>query len=260
MTTGYGTFCPVAKAAEAFANRWTPLILAEMMKGSDRFSDIQNGVPMMPRSLLARRLKEMEQAGLILRVPHPQGRGHLYHLTEAGNDLRMVVNQLAAWGSTWRLPYLDAQDRNVSFLMWFLRQVLLPRQELPARYVIQFDFRNVPRRDHKLRQWWLVKRDGDIELCYTDMGFESDLVIDADLNVLTRVIVGVSSLRQARASGDVVFSENALSAKLVQALELKEPPQMRLMRVPSSAELAALTSRGPVETVEPDVRTKSRAA
>lgn len=244
MTTGYGTFCPVAKAAEVFANRWTPLILAEMMKGSDRFSDIQNGVPMMPRSLLARRLKELEQSGLILRIPQPQGRGHLYRLTEAGNDLRLVVNQLAAWGSTWRLPYLDAKDRNVSFLMWFLRQVLLPRPELPARYVIQFDFRNVPKRDHKLRQWWMIKRDEEIELCYTDMGFEPDLVVDADLDVITRVVVGVASLRQARINGDIAFSANtALAAKLVQALELQEPPQMRLMRVPSSAELAALTPK-----------------
>lgn len=244
MTTGYGTFCPVAKAAEVFANRWTPLILAEMMKGSDRFSDIQNGVPMMPRSLLARRLKELEQSGLIQRIPQPQGRGHLYRLTEAGNDLRLVVNQLAAWGSTWKLPYLDAKDRNVSFLMWFLRQVLLPRPELPARYVIQFDFRNVPKRDHKLRQWWMIKRDEDIELCYTDMGFEPDLVVDADLDVITRVVVGVASLRQARINGDIAFSANtALAAKLVQALELQEPPQMRLMRVPSSAELAALTPK-----------------
>jgi len=259
MSTGYGTFCPVAKAAEVFANRWTPLILTEMMKGSDRFSDIQNGVPMMPRSLLARRLKELEQSGLILRIP--QGRGHLYRLTEAGDDLRMVVNQLAAWGSTWKLPYLDAKDRNVSFLMWFLRQVLLPREELPPRYVIQFDFRNVPKRDHKLRQWWLIKRDEDIELCYTDMGFEPDLVVDADLDVITRVVVGVASLRQARAAGDIAFSANApLAAKLVQALELQEPPQMRLMRVPSSAELAALTPRQSRAQAQGEARTTSRAA
>lgn len=253
MTSGYGIFCPVAKAAEVVTARWTPLILCEMMKGSTRFSDIQNGVPMMPRSLLARRLKEMEQSGLIQRDPAPQGRGHLYHLTEAGNALRPLINQLAEWGSAWRLPYLDSKDRNVSYLMWWLRQYLMQRPELPARYVLQFDFRNVPRRDHKLRTWWLIRRDDAIELCYTDMGFDPDLVIEADLDVITRVIVGTASLREARMAGAVKFSDRpALAGKLLAALELKEPPQIRLMRVPTAADM--------VPELPVPVKTKNRAA
>ena len=98
MDMRYGIFCPVAKAAEVVASRWTPLILSELMKGRERFIDIQQGVPLMSRSLLSRRLKEMEISNLIQRVP--QGRGHVYRLTEAGNALRPLINQLAAWGST----------------------------------------------------------------------------------------------------------------------------------------------------------------
>jgi DNA-binding HxlR family transcriptional regulator len=233
MDMRYGIFCPVAKAAEVVASRWTPLILSELMKGRERFIDIQQGVPLMSRSLLSRRLKEMEISNLIQRVP--QGRSHVYRLTEAGNALRTLINQLAEWGSTWRLPYLDEEDRNVSYLMYSMRDFLLHGRlsELPAKCVVHFEFINVPRRDHKLRNWWLIKRDGDIDLCYTDMGFQVDLQITADLDVLTRIVIGTASLQKARIAGDVVFSENPrLVNKLINALDLVEPPQMRLLRVP----------------------------
>lgn len=232
MDTRYGIFCPVAKAAEVLAGRWTLLILSDMMKGAERFGDIQNGVPLMSRSLLSRRLKELEHTGVIMRVP--VGRSHVYRLTECGNALRPLVNQLAEWGSEWRLPYLDEKDRNVSYLMYSLRGFLLGRTELPAKMVIHFEFGNVPKRDHKLRNWWLIKRDGDIDLCYTDMGFEVDLQVKGDLDVITRVVLGMTSLKKARFAGDVEFSNNPqLVNKLIAALELVEPPQLRLLRVPS---------------------------
>lgn len=253
MDMRYGIFCPVAKAAEVVAGRWTPLILTELMKGSERFSDIQSGVPLMSRSLLARRLKEMELSNLIERVP--QGRSHVYRLTECGNALRPLINQLAEWGSTWRLPYLDERDRNVSYLMYSLRGFLLGRSELPARAVLHFEFSNLPRRDHKLRNWWLIKREGDIDLCYTDMGFEVDLSIKADLDVLTRVVIGMASLQKARLSGDVVFSDNPqLVNRLIAALELVEPPVLRLMRVPTEPPPLAARS------TQPTLKTTNRAA
>lgn len=255
----YGIFCPVAKAAEVVASRWTPLILSELMKGHERFVDIQQGVPLMSRSLLSRRLKEMEISNLIARVP--QGRGHFYRLTEAGNALRPLINQLAEWGSTYRLPYLDEHDRNVSYLMYSIRDFLLHGRlaELPARCVLHFEFTNVPRRDHKLRNWWLIRRDGDIDLCYTDMGFEVDLQITADLDIFTRIIVGTASLQKARIAGDVVFSENLrLVNQLIAALDLVEPPQMRLMRVPEAPPPPSILPM-PLN-LRKSVKTTSRAA
>lgn len=257
MDMRYGIFCPVAKAAEVVAGRWTPLILTELMKGSERFSDIQSGVPLMSRSLLARRLKEMELSNLIERVP--QGRSHVYRLTECGNALRPLINQLAEWGSTWRLPYLDERDRNVSYLMYSLRAFLLGRTELPAKAVLHFEFSNVPRRDHKLRNWWLIKRDQDIDLCYTDMGFEADLQIRADLDMMTRVVIGLASLQKARLAGDVVFSDNPrLVSRLIAALDLVEPPQMRLLRVPAEPPSPIVTPL-PLNTKKP-LKTTIRAA
>ena len=92
---GYGQFCPVAQALEVVGERWTLLVVRELLHGNYRFGEILNGVPLMSRSLLSRRLKEMEISNLIARVP--QGRGHVYRLTEAGNALRPLINQLAEW-------------------------------------------------------------------------------------------------------------------------------------------------------------------
>lgn len=233
MELRYGLFCPVAKAAEVIMGRWTPLILCEMMMGSERFGDIQNGVPLMSRSLLSRRLKEMELSGLIQRVPQPGGRGYLYRLTESGNALRPLIDQLAAWGSAWRLPGLDERDNNVAYMMWILRRRFAGRLSSASRAVLHFDFRNVSPREHKLRSWWMLLRDDAAELCNTDMGFEADLTVHADLAVFTRVICGIDSLHRARKVGDIGFTGNAaLQAEVIDWLEVSEPPQLRIPVVP----------------------------
>jgi DNA-binding HxlR family transcriptional regulator len=104
MANRYGSFCPVAKAAEVITGRWTPLILYELMRGSERFNEMQNGVPLMARSLLARRLREMEQDGLIYRVRQDGQRGHLYRLTPAGDALRPLIDLMGYWPPTGACP------------------------------------------------------------------------------------------------------------------------------------------------------------
>lgn len=240
MATRYGSFCPVAKAAEVVTGRWTPLILYEMMRGSERFSEIQNGVPLMPRSLLARRLKEMEQDGLILRIPLEGQRGHLYRLTPAGNSLRPLIDQLGHWGNTWRVPHIDAQDRNVSHLMWSMRGLFTKPMPSNKRFVFHFEFRNVPRRDHKFRQWWVILRGGAIDLCYTDMGFDVDVTVKADLVAFFRVVHGHASLRQACRAGEIAIDGNTEPlAFFLDCLALSEPPQPRFITVSISAPLEA---------------------
>src|SRR6267142_321830 len=90
---GYGQFCTVAVASEIFAERWTPLILRELFGGSHRFNDIRHGVPLISRTLLAQRLRELEAAGVVESRPLP-ARGREYQLTRAGNELRAVVDGL----------------------------------------------------------------------------------------------------------------------------------------------------------------------
>lgn len=99
--SSYGQFCPVAMAAELVCTRWTPLVLRELLAGSTRFNDLRKGVPRMSPALLSRRLKELEEAGIIERRGEPPSGGRDYHLTQAGRDLWPVVEALGIWGQRW---------------------------------------------------------------------------------------------------------------------------------------------------------------
>src|SRR5690349_2571524 len=110
--TGYGQFCPLAKASEVFAERWTPLILREILLGSTRFSDIHRGVSLMSRSLLSKRLQDLVRSGVLERVDSGNGYDE-YRLTTAGEDLRPIVMQLGTWGKQWTRREFDREDLDV---------------------------------------------------------------------------------------------------------------------------------------------------
>src|SRR3970040_630091 len=98
---GYGQFCPVAMAAEILCTRWTVLLLREMCAGSTRFNELRKGVPLMAPALLSKRLRQLEDAGVVKRVPAEKGGGHEYHLTPAGQDLQPIVFSMGFWGQRW---------------------------------------------------------------------------------------------------------------------------------------------------------------
>jgi DNA-binding HxlR family transcriptional regulator len=120
--SGYGQFCPVATASEVLAERWTPLVVRELLCGSHRFNELQRGVPLMSRSLLAKRLRELERAGVIERRRSADGRGHNYHLTEAGEELRPIIMGLGAWGQRWARSELSRADLDPRLLMWDMQR------------------------------------------------------------------------------------------------------------------------------------------
>ncbi len=199
MTT-YGQFCPVAKASEVLAERWTPLVLRELLLGSHRFNDLRRGVPLMSRSLLAKRLRELETAGVVERRRVPGREAQEYFLTPAGEELRPIIEGLGAWGQRWVTHELDERDLDPSLLMWDLRRNLRGDQLPDRRTVVRFDF---PRLAGPRRFWWLLAGGGDPDICLTDPGFEVDLFVTADLGALTRFWLGRITWRQAEAGGAV---------------------------------------------------------
>ena len=200
---GYGQFCPVAKAAEVVAERWTPLVLRELICGSRRFSDLRRGVPLMSPSLLSQRLKELEHAGIIERLPSETGRGSEYHLTESGEALAPVIEQLGHWGKRWLEPTIESGDLDPSLLMWDVRRrvdaAAVPEQ---ARTVVQFLFSGVP---SKMARWWLVFEPDDVDLCLKDPGHEVDLYVSAPIRAATEAWLGRLPLDRALRSGDIVL-------------------------------------------------------
>lgn len=187
----YSQFCPVSRGAEIFAERWTPLILRELLNGSHRFSELQLGLPRISRNLLVQRLASLVSAGVIERRPAQHGRGFSYHLTPAGDELRPVVEALGAWGYRWGGIELPSGQLDPALLMWFIRRRVQVSALRRARTVVRFDFRR-PR-----RSFWLRIEPPNVDLCFTDEGFDVELVVDADLAGLTAVWLGRLRLAEA---------------------------------------------------------------
>ena len=208
---GYGQFCPVAVASEIFAERWTPLILRELFSGSRRFNEIRCGMPLISRTLLSQRLRELEDAGVVESSALSAGRGREYRLTKAGEEFREVVEQLGAWGQRHAGQQFAPQNLDPALLMWAMhRRIDLSR--LPkSRVVVRFEFRGVPQRCMQVRTAWLVLEKSGADVCMRDPGFEVDLVVRADVGGLARVWAGHLEWAQAvRAGGIKIEGPRAL--------------------------------------------------
>jgi len=193
----YGQFCPVSRGADVFAERWTPLIIRELLNGSHRFSELQLGLPRISRNLLALRLDTLVRSGVIVRRPLERGRGFSYHLTEAGEELRPVVEALGAWGYRWAGTDLPQRALDPVLLMWFIRRRIRTEALPRGRIVVRFDFRR------PARSFWLRFDRPTVDLCFTDEGFEVELVVEADLAALTAVWLGRERLIDAVARGQL---------------------------------------------------------
>jgi DNA-binding HxlR family transcriptional regulator len=200
---GYGQICPVAVASEIFAERWTPIILRELLSGASRFNEIRNGMPLISRTLLAQRLKELEAAGVVESRPLTGARGREYRLTKAGEGFREIVDRLGEWGQRWASWQFAPENLEVSLLMWAMRQRIAVDQ-LPAhRVVVRFEYHGVPARWRHQRTWWLILQPGELDVCYKDPGFEVDLVVNADLAAMGRVWTGHVTFAQAIRAGGI---------------------------------------------------------
>ena len=194
----YGQFCPVAKALEVLAERWTLLIVRELLMGSHRFNDLKRGVPLMAPSMLSQRLKTLVDGGIVQRQRSVDSASFEYRLTAAGEDLRPLIMQIGTWGQRWSRSSMDSHDLDASLLMWDMRRNLhvdkLPQQQA----VIYFEF---PDATKGMRQWWLVVDEGEVDLCLEDPGVEIDVTVSTSLRTMTQIWMGDLSLRKARAEG-----------------------------------------------------------
>ena len=187
----YGQYCPIARAAEIFAERWTPLIIRNLNLGCGTFSEILEGAPGLSRTMLSQRLKQLERLGVIEAAPKRDGRGHHYELTSAGHDLVTVCQSLGEWGARWLEIAPEHLDPFVA--LWSMCNALR-RDRLPdRRVVIRFEFTGRPRRE----RYWLLIELGDTEICKTSPGLDEDLCITADAEAFVKWHAGQLSWAQA---------------------------------------------------------------
>lgn len=195
---GYKQFCPLAMAAEILCTRWTMVLLRELIAGSTRFNDLRRGVPKMSPSLLSKRLKELEDGGIVERRPVAREPGVWeYHLTPAGRDLRAVVESVGFWGQKWVESKLSLQNLDPSLLMWDMRRNLNPDPLPKQRCVVEFLYSDLPA---SKSNWWLViEPDGEVDLCWSDPGFEVDLFVTTELRTMTAIWMGITTVAKERA-------------------------------------------------------------
>jgi DNA-binding HxlR family transcriptional regulator len=196
----YRQFCPVAMAAEIVCTRWTALILRELIAGSTRFNDLRRGVPRMSPALLAKRLRELERAGIVEHRPAADGGGSEYRLTPAGEDLRGVVESLGLWGQRWIEAQLSLRNLDPSLLMWDMRRNLDPTPLPTRRCTVQFIY---PELAPARQNWWLVVDQGTVDLCSVDPGFEVDLYVVTDLRTMTAIWMGLAGIAAEIEAGRV---------------------------------------------------------
>lgn len=196
----YGRFCPVAVGSEVLADRWTPLIMREMVIGSTRYNDIARGLPGISRSLLSKRLKHLERHGIVERWPVPGRSSPEYRLTEAGQGLGDVVIGLGRWAVEWLYDVIDEDDVDAVTLMWWMHRFVDVSDMPPSRLVIQFDH-TAPQRT----SFWIVVEGGGASVCQAHPGFESDAVVTAATSTLARVFIGTLSWASVLRTGDVTI-------------------------------------------------------
>jgi DNA-binding HxlR family transcriptional regulator len=230
---GYGQFCPVAKAAGLFCERWTPLILRDLAWGATRFSELHRGVPLMSPTLLSRRLKQLEAEGVIVRRPSARGRGATYHLTAAGREFMPLIEALGTWGQRWSRRQLADNELDVGLLIWSLERSVRADAFPGKRTVVRLEFTD--QRGAK-RLWWFVNENGHCELCLQDPGFDVDLYLACTLRDMICIVRGDLSLTRAIESDRLVVTGASAVRRALRAwLNLSPLAQVRSQRPDASA-------------------------
>jgi DNA-binding HxlR family transcriptional regulator len=199
MRQEYGQFCPVALASEVLAERWTLLVVRELLAGARRFNDIRRGVPRLSGTLLKQRLMTLEHAGIIERKASEITHGPEYFLTEAGQSLRPVVTSIGEWGQRWARD-IRPEDLDPGWLVWTMHRRLNTAAMPPGRTVIQIEFVDAPA---KQRRFWLIHNEGNVDVCLKDPGYDTTVRVSTRVRTLAEVWRGLRSTKDELRAGRI---------------------------------------------------------
>ena len=225
----YKQYCPVARASEILADRWTPLIVRELLAGSRHFNEIERGLPGISRSLLSARLRHLARNGVVERRAGERPGAVEYVLTPAGGELRQVLEHFGAWGVRWAFQEPKADELDPALLLWKVHQ-RIDRSALPRRRtIVEFDFTG-----KSGRRLWLVLEPHDVSVCLKPPGFPPDLVVSTDLRLFYRVWLGAVDYDAAVRSGGIAVEG---APPVVRALPtwLLWSPMAKFVRAPLRA-------------------------
>lgn len=192
----YGQFCPIAKANEILGERWTLLIIRELLMGGRRYNELQRGLSQISPTMLSKRLDSLEQHGLVLKKRIPNQKGYEYFPTRSCSELLPVIKSLGEWGMRWARSNLTGRDYDVELLMLYLKRSVNPENLIGDETVIRFRFTDIK----EYPDWWMVVTDDEIDVCVNDPGKNIDVYITT--TVITMAVVWMGQINYRKAVAD----------------------------------------------------------
>jgi DNA-binding HxlR family transcriptional regulator len=198
LTQSYGQWCPIAKSSEVLCERWTILIIRELLMGSTRFSELERGLGSISPTLLTRRLATLQEFDLVYKRRISGGRSHEYLPTAQCRELRPILLALGSWGMVWSKSRMQDADYDAALLMLYLQRSVIVEALPGMKAVIMFRFIDFSEES----QWWITANEDAVDVCTTDPGLDVDVFITTTVRVMTDAWMGRTSYRLARKSDD----------------------------------------------------------
>lgn len=209
--SGYGQFCPISKAMEILGEKWTLLIVRELLLGSTRFNEFQRGLSNISPTLLTKRLTSLEEEGLLVKRRIPGQKGYEYFPTDSCQELMPLMEQIGTWGMRWARSNMTDDDYDLELLMLYLERSIRP-EKLPGREtVIRFSFEDV----NEFNLWWIVVEEGNVDLCVHDPSKEVNVYINVGLRTMCELWMEDISYRRAIKEGKLqLLGDPALTGSI----------------------------------------------
>ena len=195
----YGQFCPIAKATEILGEKWTLLIVRELLMGGRRYSELQRGLSQISPTMLSKRLDSLERYGLVLKKKIPNQKGYEYFPTKSCSELLPIIKSLGEWGMRWAQSNVTEKDYDVELLMLYLQRSVNPENLVGDETVIRFKFTDIK----DFPDWWMVVQGTEVDLCVNDPGKEVDIYFTTTVKTMVDVWMGWSSYRRAIAQDEL---------------------------------------------------------
>jgi DNA-binding HxlR family transcriptional regulator len=195
----YGQFCPIAKATEIIGEKWTLLVVRELLMGGTRFSELQRGLSMISPTMLSKRLDTLEQHGLLMKKKIPNQKGYEYFPTKSCSELLPIIRTLGDWGMRWARSNLTEKDYDVELLMLYLKRSINPENLIGNETVIRFKFTDI--KDYP--NWWMLVKGNEVDLCVNDPGKEIDVYFTTTVKTMAGIWMGDTTYKKAIANDEL---------------------------------------------------------
>ena len=195
----YGQFCPIAKATEILGEKWTLLVVRELLMGGTRFSELQRGLSLISPTMLSKRLDTLEEHGLVLKKKIPNQKGYEYFPTRSCSELLPIIKTLGDWGMRWARSNLTEKDYDVELLMLYLKRSINPENLIGNETVIRYKFTDIK----DFPDWWMVVKGGDVDLCVKDPGKEVDVYFTTSVKTMAGIWMGDTTYKKALAGDEL---------------------------------------------------------